>query len=71
MLTTKLSVCLSVAIAIAAGSLVRTCVADEGQGTAKPGSTLSQLQPGKVIYGVAPDPDAFVGQVVVVNIGGG
>lgn len=43
---------------------------DEGQGTAQPGSILSQLRPGTHLLGPAFRPGDQLGKVVVVKIGG-
>ena len=43
---------------------------DEGQGTAQPGSKVSQLRPGTHVAGPRLVPSSLLGKVVVVKIGG-
>ena len=43
---------------------------DEGQGTARPGSRIEELQAGSPVFGAPFDVNATLGKVVVVEIGG-
>lgn len=70
MYRTKPYVFLAMAVLVAALSFANPATSDEGQGTAQPGSTLSQLQPGALVYGSPTNLDQYLGRVVVVNIGG-
>jgi len=45
--------------------------ADDGQAQAVPGARLAGLQIGTVLHGSDFDPEDHLGEVVVVNIGGG
>ncbi len=44
---------------------------DEGQGTAQPGANLSGLNMGSFLLGASFDSEEMLGQVLVVEIGGG
>ena len=56
--------------ALLLSALLAAPLVDEGQGTAREGTVLSGLNPGRHLYGVPFDEEAARGKVVVVKIGG-
>ena len=54
----------------ALGASIAAPSLDEGQGTARPGSTSFELQPGNLIYGAPFDATDALGKVVIVEMGG-
>lgn len=61
----------SAVLALALAAPAALNINDEGQGTAQPGTHVSDLRMGTYLLGAAFDTEEMLGKVLVVEIGGG